>query len=101
MYSRIIKIESLQYFLKKKNPISAVRVKKFCATTQFDSATIQATGYKAPYSLEKGLEITIRSIIDEQKEKAVVTTEKFTPVLQPNLEPAFTKEQPNKAFNKL
>lgn len=52
--------------LKKKNPISAVRVKKFCATTQFDSATIQATGYKAPFTLQKGLEITIKSIIQEK-----------------------------------
>ncbi len=46
--------------LKKKNPISAVRVKKFCATTQFDSATIEATGFNAPFTLEKGLEITIK-----------------------------------------
>ncbi len=51
---------------KKKNPISAVRVKKFCATTQFDSATIQATGFVPRYTLEKGLEITIKSIIKEQ-----------------------------------
>jgi nucleoside-diphosphate-sugar epimerase len=50
---------------KKKNPISAVRVKKFCATTQFESTTIQATGFVAPVTLQKGLEITIRSIIDE------------------------------------
>ena len=77
--------------LKKKNPISAVRVKKFCATTQFDSATIQATGYKAPYSLEKGLEITIRSIIEEQKEKDTVV-EKYSPAINPSLEPAFTKK---------
>ena len=53
--------------LKKKNPISAVRIKKFCATTQFDSSTIQATGYKPPFSLEKGLEITIKSIVEENK----------------------------------
>ena len=51
---------------KKKNPISAVRVKKFCATTQFESATIQATGFKAPFTLQKGLEITIKSIIGEK-----------------------------------
>ncbi len=50
----------------KKSPISAVRVKKFCATTQFDSATIQATGFVAPYTLQKGLEITIKSIVGEK-----------------------------------
>ena len=67
--------------LKKKNPISAVRVKKFCATTQFDSSTIQATGYKAPFSLEKGLEITIKSIIQDRKATAKPV---LTPVLQAN-----------------
>jgi nucleoside-diphosphate-sugar epimerase len=64
--------------LKKKNPISAVRVKKFCATTQFDSSTIQATGYKAPFSLEKGLEITIKSIQEEKKMD-------FNPLLHPEV----------------
>jgi nucleoside-diphosphate-sugar epimerase len=52
--------------VKKKNPISSVRVKKFCATTQFESITIQATAYKAPFTLQKGLEITIKSIIREK-----------------------------------
>jgi nucleoside-diphosphate-sugar epimerase len=52
--------------LNKKNPISAVRVKKFCATTQFESTTIQPTGFKPPFTLEKGLEITIKSIIGEK-----------------------------------
>ncbi len=52
--------------IKKKNPISAVRIKKFCATTQFDSSTIQATGFRAPFTLEKGLEITIKSILEEK-----------------------------------
>lgn len=50
----------------KKNPISAIRVRKFCATTQFESATIESTGFIAPFSLQKGLEITIKSIIGEK-----------------------------------
>jgi hypothetical protein len=66
--------------MKRKNPISAVRIKKFCATTQFDSATIQATGYKPPFSLEKGLEITIKSIIEDRKAS-------IAPVLSPALQP--------------
>ncbi len=53
--------------LKKKNPISAVRVKKFCATTQFDSATIAATGYVPPFSLAQGLDITIKSILNDKE----------------------------------
>ncbi len=51
--------------LKKKNPISAVRVKKFCATTQFDSATINDTGFVPQFTLENGLQITIKSILME------------------------------------
>ena len=65
--------------LKRKNPLSAVRVKKFCATTQFDSSTIQTTGYRAPYTLEKGLEITIKSILED---KTVTYLEALTPLLQ-------------------
>lgn len=53
--------------LKRKNPLSAVRIKKFCATTQFDSATIQATGYIPPYTLEKGLYLTIQTILQEKE----------------------------------
>lgn len=60
--------------LKKKNPLSAVRIKKFCATTQFDSSTIQVTGFTAPFTLEKGLQITIRSIFAEKNGFANVST---------------------------
>jgi nucleoside-diphosphate-sugar epimerase len=67
--------------MKRKNPISAVRIKKFCATTQFDSATIQATGYKPPYKLEKGLELTIKSIIEDRK---VTIAPVLSPVLHAN-----------------
>jgi nucleoside-diphosphate-sugar epimerase len=56
---------------KKKNPISAVRVKKFCATTQFESSTIHTTGYKPPFTLQKGLEITIKSIVNEKVTKFI------------------------------
>ena len=40
-------------------PISRIRVKKFMATTQFNSAAIEA-GFKAPYTLAEGLEKTLR-----------------------------------------
>ena len=59
-------LDHLLGILKKKNPISAVRIKKFCATTQFDSSTIQLTGYIPPFTLEKALEITIKSIFAEK-----------------------------------
>ena len=40
--------------LRKKLPVSSVRIKKFCATTQFDSAKAHAS-FSAPYSLKEGL----------------------------------------------
>ena len=39
----------------KKLEVSSVRVKKFCATTQFDSTRAHNTGFKAPYTLQEGL----------------------------------------------
>jgi nucleoside-diphosphate-sugar epimerase len=65
-YSSAKFLDIVLSLFNKKNPISAIRVKKFCATTQFESTTIQSTGFIAPFSLEKGLEITIKSIIGEK-----------------------------------
>jgi len=45
--------------LRREFPISAVRVKKFCATTQFSSSVISSTRFRAPVSLRQGLERTI------------------------------------------
>lgn len=44
----------------KKYSISSVRVKKFCATTQFDASKVHACGFVAPYSLSKGLDRTLQ-----------------------------------------
>lgn len=53
----------------KKFPISAVRVKKFCATTQFDATKAHNCGFKAPYSLEQGLHNTLHyEFIEKQKD---------------------------------
>lgn len=43
----------------KKMTVSSVRVKKFCATTQFDATKAHTSGFKAPYSLEEGLRRTL------------------------------------------
>jgi hypothetical protein len=51
---------------QKKFSISAVRVKKFCATTQFSSVTIQNTNYIPKKTLAEGLEITIKSIVNSK-----------------------------------
>ncbi len=45
---------------RKKLTISSVRVKKFCATTQFDARKAHAPGFSAPYTLGQGLERTLR-----------------------------------------
>lgn len=42
----------------KKNTISSVRVRKFCATTQFDATKCHKI-FKAPFSLEEGLNRTL------------------------------------------
>lgn len=43
----------------RKLTVSSVRVKKFCAVTQFDASKLKASGFKAPYTLEEGLRLTL------------------------------------------
>ena len=43
----------------KKLTVSSVRVKKFCATTQFDSTKAMTSGFKPPYTLAEGLSRTL------------------------------------------
>ncbi|MCT3924678.1 NAD-dependent epimerase/dehydratase family protein [Elizabethkingia anophelis] len=40
----------------KKLNISSVRVRKFCAVTQYDSTKVVSSGFVPPYTIEKGLE---------------------------------------------
>lgn len=44
----------------KKFAISSVRVKKFCATTQFDATKVHNSGFVAPYTLSQGLDRTLQ-----------------------------------------
>lgn len=48
----------LAFFTRKKLSISSVRVKKFCATTQFNADKVHSV-FKAPYTLEEGLNKTL------------------------------------------
>jgi nucleoside-diphosphate-sugar epimerase len=50
----------LAKILHRKLPVSAIRVKKFCANTMFDSVSIKTTGFKPPVRLIEGLERTIK-----------------------------------------
>lgn len=51
----------------KKLIVSSVRIKKFCATTQFDSAKAMQTGFTPPYTLREGLARTLRFEFLEKK----------------------------------
>ena len=47
--------DALSKITGKKLAISSVRVKKFCAVTQFDASRVEASGFKPEFSLEEGL----------------------------------------------
>ena len=49
----------LAFVTRKKVAISSVRVKKFVATTQFDATKVHSSGFKAPFTLEEGLDRTL------------------------------------------
>ena len=49
----------LAWMTRKKLTVSSVRVKKFCATTQFDADKVKTSGFKAPYTLSEGLARTL------------------------------------------
>lgn len=50
----------LSFITRKKYAISSVRVKKFCATTQFDATKAHNSGFIAPYILSEGLDKTLQ-----------------------------------------
>ncbi len=49
----------LAVLLRRKLSVSSVRVRKFCATTQFSSSLIKSYDYKAEVSLAEGIKRTI------------------------------------------
>jgi len=51
----------LSLITRKEFPVSSIRVKKFCGTTQFGSANIEKTGFKAPVALAEGLASTVKN----------------------------------------
>ena len=56
--------DAISFITKKKFSISSIRIKKFCAVTQFSADKMLETGYKPIYSLEEGLSQTLSSIKD-------------------------------------
>ena len=51
--------DALAFVTQKKLAISSVRVKKFCATTKFNSNKMLSTGFMPPFSLKEGLRRTL------------------------------------------
>jgi nucleoside-diphosphate-sugar epimerase len=63
----------LKSFTGKKYPISSVRVKKFCATTQFNAYRAHSSGFKAPFELNDALDRTIKfEFANKNKQDQVV-----------------------------
>jgi nucleoside-diphosphate-sugar epimerase len=61
--------------MNKKLVISSVRVKKFCATTQFNSTKVHGV-FKAPFTLEEGLSKTLEhEFINPQKDDILFYSE--------------------------
>jgi GlcNAc-P-P-Und epimerase len=60
----------------RKFSVSSVRVKKFCATTQFDATAAHSCGFKAPYTLSQGLHNTLHyEFIEKQNDGITFETE--------------------------
>jgi Nucleoside-diphosphate-sugar epimerases len=60
----------------RKFSISSVRVKKFCATTQYDAMKAHNCGFKASYTLEEGLHKTLQyEFLNEAKDNVTFISE--------------------------
>jgi nucleoside-diphosphate-sugar epimerase len=49
----------MAFIIQKKMSISSVRIKKFCATTQFDSTKVEESGFEKPFTIGQGLANTL------------------------------------------
>ncbi|UCQ16839.1 NAD-dependent epimerase/dehydratase family protein [Edwardsiella tarda] len=68
--------DMLRITTKRKYAISSVRVKKFCATTQFDATKVHASGFTAPYTLSQGLHRTLQyEFVNKKKDDVTFFSE--------------------------
>ena len=75
-YTGGLSFDLLAKITGKKFSVSAVRVMKFCATTQFDATFAHNSGYKAPFTLAEGLHRTLHyEFIDAEKDEVVFESE--------------------------
>ena len=65
----------ISFLSKKKFSVSSVRIKKFCATTQFNSTKVQNTFIK-PFTLKEGLDMTLEhEFINKKKDDVLFYSE--------------------------
>jgi len=68
--------DCIAWLTRKKFAVSSVRVKKFCATTEFDASRVNDSGFVPPYSLEQGLTKTLtHEFVHSSKDDITFVTE--------------------------
>lgn len=68
--------DMLAFITRKKLSVSSVRVKKFCATTEFDASKLLQTDFKPPYTLGEGLARTLEfEFLHPRKDNITFKTE--------------------------
>jgi nucleoside-diphosphate-sugar epimerase len=66
----------LALITRKKLTISSVRVKKFCATTEFDASKVLTSGFKPTYTLSEVLDRTLKfEFVHEKKDDLIFVSE--------------------------
>lgn len=70
-YSIGLFFDLIAFIINKKLTVSSVRIKKFCATTQFDARKAHAN-FKSPYSLKEGIDKTLEHEFINPKEDNIL-----------------------------
>jgi len=66
----------VSHVIGRNLPVSSIRVKKFCASTQFSSRKSELVGFDPPFSIEEGLSRTLVSdFIEPDPEREIFYTE--------------------------
>ena len=68
--------DAISFSTGRKLPISAIRIRKFCASTAFNSAKADLDGFRAPFSLQEGIDRTLESeFIRPARDREIYYTE--------------------------
>ena len=70
-------LDLISFITRLPLPLSSIRVKKFCSSSQFNTA-ISETGFVAPYTLEEGIKKTIKyEFLEDNSNQDVFESEWF------------------------